>query len=357
MKNKLDIIFLLPNFSGGGAERVTLILLKGLYNRGYLVGIIVFNKAGPLISMVPKEVPIYSLDKINLRCSIIQLVRKIQHLKPRVLFSTFGYINVTILSMRFILPRKMKIWIREANLPSISLPNNYWPRVMKFLYRMLYKGADKLICTSIRMQNEFIINFSTPKEIIDILPNPVDTYAIQKSSFPVRRFDNGGICYIAAGRMTFQKGFDRLLQWFFEVENKKSTLIILGSGDLKIKLKRKSELLNIQDRVRFIGFCDNPWQWYSGADVFLLSSRWEGMPNSVLEALACATPVISTEESGGIKEITNNDSIVNVVNKKQFVDAMNKAKVKGNASKSVSLLPERYRLNCVISIVEKWIKI
>jgi glycosyltransferase involved in cell wall biosynthesis len=276
-------------------------------------------------------------------------------LKPKVVFSTLGYINVTLLIISWLLPRKTKIWIREANLPSISLPNNSKPKLMHYLYRFLSPKADKLICTSMRMKNEFISNFSVSESMIEVLSNPVDVELIRKSSLPIRYFDNGGVRYVASGRLIFQKGFDRLLHWFSELDNKKSTLVILGDGNSRIDLIQLSNQLNLQGRVKFVGFCDNPWQWYAGADVFLLPSRWEGMPNVALESLACGTPVIATKESGGIKEIVENDDIIIVNSEKQFVDAMNKVDMKDKSFIFNSLLPNRFRKENVVSIVEGWL--
>ena len=358
MNIRHSIVFLLPRFSGGGAERVVLNLLTGLHNRGHSIGIIVFDLSGPLIKMVPEKVPIYNLGTVSLKRSIIPLINKINQLKPKVFFSTLGYINVAILAMRWALPKKTKIWVREANLPSISLVNNSHPRVTTILYRLLYRKTDKLICTSKRMRGEFVSDFLISSSIIDILPNPVDVETIIASSQAVKRFDKGGVCYIASGRLTFQKGFDRLLYWFSKLEDKRSTLTILGDGVLKDELIRETESFNIQNRVKFIGFCDNPWQWYAGADVFLLSSRWEGMPNSVLESLACGTPVIATEESGGIKEISEqkiNNSVVIVSGAQQFVKAMNSVKIKSLHYQSNSLLPERYKRENVIHVIEGWL--
>jgi len=349
------ILFLLPCFSGGGAERATLNLLIGLKDLGYSVGIIVFNKGGPLLSMVPVDVPIYNLYTLTLKRSIGPLIKKLRQLKPKVVFSTLGYINVTLLIISWLLPRKTKIWIREANLPSISLPNNSKPKLMHYLYRFLSPKADKLICTSMRMKNEFISNFSVSESMIEVLSNPVDVELIRKSSLPIRYFDNGGVRYVASGRLIFQKGFDRLLHWFSELDNKKSTLVILGDGNSRIDLIQLSNQLNLQDRVKFVGFCDNPWQWYAGADVFLLPSRWEGMPNVALESLACGTPVIATKESGGIKEIVENDDIIIVNSEKQFVDAMNKVDMKDKSFIFNSLLPNRFRKENVVSIVEGWL--
>ena len=352
--NRHSILFLLPRFSGGGAERVVLNLLSELHSNGHSVGIVIFDKSGPLLSTVLDSIPIYNLNTITLKRSIVPLIKKIHQLNPKVIFTTLGYINVTLLAIRWLLPRKIKIWTREANIPSISLPNNPRPRVMAILYRLLYARTDKLICTSIRMKEEFILDFSVSKDKIEILPNIVDVETIQLSALPIRRFDNGGVCYVASGRLTFQKGFDRLLYWFSELKNKKATLTILGDGDLKYELIDKVKLLNLQYQVKFLGFCDNPWQWYAGADVFLLSSRWEGMPNSVLEALVFGTPVIATEESGGIKEIVSNNIAV-AYNSKQFINLMKKSNIKSQNARLNSLLPEAYKKENVKFIFEEWL--
>jgi len=352
------ILFLLPRFSGGGAERVILNLLIGLHNRNHLVGIIVFDDSGPLLSMIPGGVLVHNLDTGSLRYSIIPLIKKLWHLRPKIIFSTLGYVNLALLAFRWLLPRKTNIWVREANLPSISLPNNTRSRLMTALYWLLYRRSDKLICTSIRMREEFILNFSVPKEIIQILPNPVDIDLIRSLAMPVNRFDKGGKCYVAAGRLTFQKGFDRLLCWLSRLEDKKSTLVILGDGDDKHALIQQSNELDLQDRVKLIGFCDNPWQWYAGADCFLLSSRWEGLPNVVLESLACGTRVISTIESGGVVEIaeqTVKGGLVVTSSASSFVNEMLKVEQNPRNKIKESLLPDVYHIESSILMMERLI--
>ena len=348
------ILFILPKFSGGGAERVVINILNALCKNGHSVGLLVFDNNGPLSFLVDKNVPVYSLGTSSLRKSMLYIIKNINDLNPKVIFSTFGYINIFI---RSFLPPGLSIWVREANLPSISLQNNLWKRSMSFLYKIYYKKSDKVICSSKIMKNEFVRDFSVPKGIIEILPNPVDVQSIRALSTPLKKFNCGGVCYVASGRLTYQKGFDRLLEWFSEIDNIQSSLVILGDGNLKDSLKNKIELLNLQDRVKLIGFCKNPWQWYAGADVFLLPSRWEGMPNSVLESLACGTKVVATIESGGVEELSCfcDDNSVEVANgKEEYLDAMKRVTVHEKISLSSSLLPEIYKIENVIKNIEKW---
>ena len=143
------------------------------------------------------------------------------------------------------------------------------------------------------------------------------------------------------------------------MENKKSTLVILGEGSLKDELISEVELLGIHDRVQFLGFCNNPWQWYSGADVFLLPSRWEGMPNVVLESLACGTPVIAMSDSGGIEEIKRESkpgSVTVVESGEQFIKAMNLVLLKKEKRECNSLLPNIYHLNYGLKRILKLLK-
>ena len=348
----------MPQLSGGGAERVILNILDSLHSKNYHTCLIVLKLEGPLVDLIPKGLEVHSLQASSLKGAIAPLIGKLRAINPKVIISTFGYINVVLLAIRFMLPKKTNIWIREANLPSISLYNNPYPKLMMFLYRLLYKKADKVICTSKRMQYELISDFLVPKTITDILPNSVDIKKIHNSQLPIKRFDNGGVCYVASGRLTFQKGFDHLLHWFSELKDRQSTLTILGDGILKDSLIREAELLDIQSRVKFVGFCDNPWKWYKGADVFLLSSRWEGMSNSVLEALACNTPVIATEVAGGIKEVAEEckqNSIIIASDAQQFIGAMNKVKIKDKNFMLNSLLPERYKKENVVFTIENWL--
>lgn len=345
------ILFLLPDFNGGGAQRVTLNLIIGLNIRGYKVEIVVFDKQGPLLSDVPISVKIHNLKTITLRKSLFPIIRKLKVLKPKLVFSTFGYINIGLLFFRFIIPKDIKIWVREANLPSISIPQNHYRIIMSFGYRSIYKLADKVICSSQRMLNEFVNNFDLPKSKLEIMPNLVNVTMIQENILGTTIYQNDKVNFITMGRLTYQKGYDLLLYWFSNLRNKNSLLRIIGSGPMEDELKNMAKEMNISHRVFFIGYIDKPWDMIAASDLFLLPSRWEGMSNAVLESLVCGTPVLATAESGGIRELSESSekgAIIVTSSEIEFCLEMEKIKPRIIFNQKKNLLPENYYLENAI---------
>jgi glycosyltransferase involved in cell wall biosynthesis len=351
------IVFILPNFSGGGAERVALNIFLQLHNKGYPLKLVVFSNKGNLISMIPSGVNLINLKTNSLRRSIFPLLKVIYKIRPSVIFSTFGYVNLALLAFRSFMPRNIKIWAREANFPLESTKNNSYQKVIRFGYRYLYSKLDLLICSSEKMRNEFVLNFSIDKSITRILPNPVNESFIHSKIVPMQPREDDNILFIASGRLTYQKGFDRLIEWFSHLNNKFS-LMILGEGPLKDDLLQQIKSLGLSDRISLLGFRSNPWALYAAADCFLLPSRWEGMPNAVLESLACGTPVIVTKESGGVSEILEHvdSSAVKIVDTGDyFITEMSKIRRKERITNNFSLLPDIYKVDKAITIFEKWL--
>jgi glycosyltransferase involved in cell wall biosynthesis len=353
------ILFILPSFSGGGAERVSINIIRHLHYRGYTVGVLVFSDSGPLLSALPNGVQVFNLKTVTLTRSFVTLIKKIYSLKPKIIFSTFGYINIALIVINLFLKKKFSIWIREANLPSISIPNNKYSAFIKFSYKVLYKYSDRIICSSKRMRLEFINTYKIPRSKLNILHNPVDIKLIRESIIDTSYINCNGSRFVAAGRLTKQKGFDRIIKWMSIIEDKSATLVILGDGPLKKDLINLAHKYNVEDRVIFTGYVKNPWSWFAGADAFVLPSRWEGMPNAALEALACGTLVISTSESGGISEVKKHctpGSVFVASTQDSFVKAMNMVESQKKYKPRESLLDKRYYIDNSIDEIENWIK-
>jgi len=353
------IVFILPDLKGGGAQRVVINLVIGLKSMGANVEIIVFNKIGELTSYIPENIIIHNLSSKSLSKSIFPLIKKIKLIKPQIVFSTFGYINIGLLLCRLFIPRSVKIWIREANLPSISLPNNSYTFLISNGYKLLYPYADKLFCTSQRMTDEFHKDFKLSISNMQILPNPVNDKMIQLNIEDFTNYDNNKVNFISMGRLTYQKGFDRLLLWLSNMESKEFILRIIGNGPMEQELKDLVKKLNLSRQVIFLGYMDNPWSLIAASDAFLLPSRWEGMPNAALESLVCGTPVIATSESGGIKELNKSlkqGAVIVTSSEYEFCEEMKKIKYKNNKDNKTCLLPQKYCLDNVLEVFNDQLK-
>jgi glycosyltransferase involved in cell wall biosynthesis len=345
VNSQRKILFVLPSYAGGGAERVTLTLLRGLDRNRFSPHLLVMNGEGPLASLVPEDVPVTDLKCPRLRHALPGLRRGMREQQPDLVFSSLGYMNFALILLRGFMVSAPRLVLREANLPSLSLARTSHPRLYRFFYRHLYPCADRVIASSVRMLEELQQDYAVDESRLVVLPNPVDEVKIRRQLAEPQRLPGPGRRFVAAGRLNRQKGFDRLLEWFAEMDDT-DQLVLLGDGPDRSDLESAVEQLGLTGRVHFKGFVGNPWCWYAAADAFLLSSRWEGMPNAALEALACGVKVIGTPESGGLTELADaaKDGAVSVVSAgPEFIAAMKSVDAHVPVGIRESLLPDQYR--------------
>ena len=143
-----------------------------------------------------------------------------------------------------------------------------------------------------------------------MIPNPVDIKKIHESlENSPSPYKPGSIHLVSVGRLNYQKGYDLLLKILKQCleKVKELHLTIMGEGSEEKSLKKMAAELELGDSVCFIGHQDNPYPFMNHADLFISSSRWEGLPNAVLESLACGTPVLAFDCPGGTNEIIVDD--------------------------------------------------
>ncbi len=298
---KTKITFVLPSFAGGGAERVTIALCSRLNADAFAPSIVVLEDSGPWRSLVPNRIPIESLNRPRLRYALWSLRRKLLELRPDVVMSTPGYLNLGLMLLRPVLPSTIRFILREANVVSRNTSGSKgW--FLRRAYRRLYKRADQVISPSSQIAHDLTANLGVPERLVSILYNPVEEERIREAALPTNRVSGPGPRFVAVGRLTAQKGLDRLLTAFAGCSPHVS-LTILGEGSARRELEELRTTLALERNVAFKGFEHNAPSWLAGADALLLPSRWEGMPNVALEALACGTPVIAAPEAGAIHEI------------------------------------------------------
>ena len=308
------ILFLLPSLSGGGAERVFTILLRHLDRARFEPHLGLLQAHGAYMDDIPKDVPVYDLKASRVRYALPSITRLIWKLRPQTILATMGHLNIALIAAKLFFPPDTKLIVREAVIPSaLFREENKNVRLWGWLYRNFYKRADTVVCLSDSMVSDLVENFGIPRERLVRIYNPVDTEKIrelaQTGSNP---FKGTGSHLVAAGRICRQKGLDVLIDAMPAVLRRfpDARLVILGEGPLEAELKEQAQNLGLEEKVVFLGFQANPWLYLKHATVFVLPSRYEGLPNVLLEALALGTPVVVSDCPGGIREIR--DSVGNM---------------------------------------------
>jgi glycosyltransferase involved in cell wall biosynthesis len=264
-----------------------------------------------------------------------------------------GHLNIALIAAKPFFPRDTKLVVREAVIPSaLFREENKNIRLWGLLYRNFYKRADRIVCLSDSMVSDLVENFGIPREKLVRIYNPVDTEKVRESAQTGNDpFAGTGPHLVAAGRICRQKGFDLLIDAMPAVLRHfpDAQLTILGEGPLEAELREQARNLGLQEKVIFLGFQANPWLYLKHADAFILPSRYEGVPNVLLEALTLGTPVVVSDCPGGIREIRDsvgNMAVVPPENPSALAEAI--IAVCGNPAPSIESLG-RFDLQQVVS--------
>jgi glycosyltransferase involved in cell wall biosynthesis len=222
--------------------------------------------------------------------------------------STQGYMNFALLLARPLLP-PTKLVVREV-IGERYLEGSRFRTTYYRWYLRLVRRADRIVTQSDAAAGEMCARVrARPGQIIRLY-NPIDTGDVaRRGRTATEPFAGPGPHVVAAGRLSRQKGFDLLLEAFAQAvaTGVTGSLTVLGEGPERALLTARAQALGLEAAVRFAGFRDNPYAYFAHADVFVLSSRYEGLPNVVLEALACGCPVIAFDCPHGVREIIRHD--------------------------------------------------
>jgi glycosyltransferase involved in cell wall biosynthesis len=181
------------------------------------------------------------------------------------------------------------------------------------LLRRLYPRADAIVAVSDGVAEDMCRVLGLARSAVTRIYNPVVNASLlakasEKPAHPWFSVDRRLPVVLACGSLTQKKGFDYLIRAVAHLQrDMPARLVILGEGEQRAKLRELAEELHVQDKVAMPGFQDNPYGSMARADVFVLSSLWEGLGNVVIEAMACGAPVVSTDcPSGPAEIITHN---------------------------------------------------
>lgn len=299
MKTK-TLIFLLPRFSSGGAERIVITIANALCVR-YEVYLAVIQPKGPLITEINTRVHVIALgSKIIWPLLLIQLIRKQD---PVAVMSTFWDLNLILVGLRFLFHRDTRLILREAVIPHTVLEQRPARRFMYALYRHAYPQADQIIALSENMKQSILDIAPDCENRISVVNNAISPERLNFTLVEEREF-LAQPYLIAIGRLIPQKGFDMLIEAFAKCQTKLPMfqLIIVGEGKQRAELEQLIRQWGLTSKVKLTGHIKNPVPMIKKAHLYILSSRFEGMPNTLVESLCVGTPVLATTKNTSAEE-------------------------------------------------------
>lgn len=328
--SKMKVLFFLPP-SVGGAERMTVLIAKMLPQEEFEVKFIVVGKTlGDIVKFIPEgySVRLLRINKIW-HWGAIRLWKVVQEEKPDIGFSSLLYLNARLILVSKIC--RTKVIVRN-NIDLSRTPS----KINKLLVRLTYKWADKVIAQQEEMHDEIISYTGLPADKVITLHNPIDVEYIQeciKATNPFPKEAQNQYKYIWTARFSSQKGQDLLVQAFNILLRKKPNahLYLLGKYDEESAFYTSIidyiQSHKMQEFVHFLGVDSNPYRWIKYADCFVMPSRFEGLPNALIDAMYLGKPVVATRCIPVIDRIVK-DGYNGILVPPEDVDAMADAMVK-----------------------------
>ncbi|MES9993408.1 MAG: glycosyltransferase [Candidatus Thiodiazotropha sp.] len=313
---------ILASFSGeGGVERMVLNLVNAMAERGLHIDLLLIKTRSRHLSEIHPAVNRIDLGSRHTATSLLPLARYLQRAQPPCLLAAKDRAGrIAVLARFLVAASQTRLVLRlGTNLTAAFAHKSPWRLLLRRLpIRLLYPRIDRIIAVSEGVRKDTLAVSGVAPEKVVVVRNPVITPQLLEAAdapSPHPWLDDAEIPVIlGVGRLTVQKDFPTLLRAFAELRSQRPCrLIILGDGRQREKLLTMSEELGISDALALPGFTANPYAYVKRAGLFVLSSRWEGSPNALTEAMALGTPVVSTDCPSGPDELLDGGRIAPLV--------------------------------------------
>ena len=316
MEDKVKLLCLGVDLEGGGAERAQVVFLRHLDRELFAPKVVYLRRSGPLLTELPQDISIRFLFDTNVLPSSSlrkpkNLLYVFNHLSRHIreadvvfvmIEGGLTYLGVTLAQL---MGKPVITWL-EVNWSDMLKDRANWHR---WISRRIYPLAHGIIAVSKGAADDLCAFAPGACSRIRVIPNPIDLALIyRKAKGPTPEWVEGWFdkpVAVAVGRLHRQKGFDLLISAFAQAVEAGMDwkLLILGEGAERVRLERQVAALGLQARVRLPGFVSNPYPFMRRSNLFVLSSRYEGLPTVLIEALALGLPVVSTDCPSGPREI------------------------------------------------------
>ena len=305
-----SIAIVLHDLRGGGAERACLRLAGGLAAKGRAVDLVLVQAGGAYQADIPPGVRVTVLGSRRVLHAIPALAAWLRREKPLAVLSALTHMNVATLVAARLSGTGARIAVSERNQISAKAAKagTSWQRLLYRAVPLVYRMAGHVIAVSGGVARDLAQFGALPPDRVHVIHNPVfsDDLDLMSASPPDHPWftPDGPPIVLAVGRLHQQKGFEVLIDAFARTRAQiDCRLVIVGEGPDRAALERRAEQLGLRYDIDLPGFCANPFALMARAGAFVLSSRWGGFPNALVEAMACGAPVIATDCPSGPREI------------------------------------------------------
>lgn len=303
----MKICFVLPSLAGGGAERAAVQILNALDQR-WERSMYLFSREGPYLDDLSPSVQLSAGTDRSRLGRWRALRRFIRETRPDVVVSFLSYFSV-LTAVRAAGVGARVVFNQQTPMTAFLADGDYhwrrrWHRhLFALATRVGYAAADLIVTTSQGVADDLVAAFGVTRGRVRVVPNPVDLDAIAEAARepldPVHAAVWQHPAIVAAGRLAEAKNYPLLIEALAILRaSVPARLFILGTGDEEGAIRALVSARGLDDAVVLCGFQKNPWKYIARADVFALSSHYEGFGNVLVEAMACGVPVVATQSSG-----------------------------------------------------------
>lgn len=303
------ISFLITDLRGGGAERITVNLANDLVERGYLVDMVLLSATGSFLEFLHPSVHIVDLKVKRMRGAILPLVRYLQNSKPDAMVAAMWPLTVVaVIARKFAFVTTQLVLAEHVTFSASRVESPLQKLVMRGTMRFFFPSAEAVVAVSNGAAKDLADYAGLSREKITRIYNPVIAPLVTHVDYHLdsrsAHWNTAEIKILTVGTLKEQKNHELLIRAFSILrERSNAHLLILGEGQLRANLETLIHQLGLDDYVSMPGFISDPTAYYKHADLFALSSDWEGLPTVLIEALAAGTPIVSTDCPSGPREI------------------------------------------------------
>jgi glycosyltransferase involved in cell wall biosynthesis len=304
---------LLASFSGnGGVERMLVNLLRALAARDMVIDLLLLRADSAYLRELPDEkIRQHPLAGRHSILAIPALARYLRRARPEVLLVAKDRAGRSAVIARALAGVKIPIVLRLGTHLSTAMAGRLAPeRWLRYsLIRWLYPHLEAVVAVSAGVAQDVRAVARLPEARVRVIRNPVITPELfERAAAPCPHPWLGEAqsipVILGLGRLQRQKDFPTLIRAFARLRRERpARLLILGEGGGRADLQQQIASLGLEADIALPGFVANPYSWLARADLFVLSSAWEGSPNALTEALALGTPVVATDCPSGPAEI------------------------------------------------------